>query len=63
MGHQAVNNNQFVRHTGVAAPFLRDDFEGELIAHLGPELDDLHHAHLDHRGAMLDAHDHDGSWS
>ena len=62
MGHQAVNNNQFVRHTGVAAPFLQDDFDGELIAHLGPELDDLHHAHLDHRGAMLDAHQHDGSW-
>jgi 3-isopropylmalate/(R)-2-methylmalate dehydratase small subunit len=54
---------QFIRHSGIAAPFLRDDVEGELIAHLGPELDDLHHLHVDHRAAMIEPHEHDGSWA
>ncbi len=53
---------QFTRHTGIAAPFLRDDFEGELIAPLGPELHDLHEVHTDPAAAVLEPHAHDGSW-
>jgi len=58
-----VQNSQFLRHTGIAAPFLRDDVQGELIAHLGPELDDLHHMHVDNHAVMIEAHKHDGSWT
>lgn len=54
---------QFIRHTGVAAPFLQNDFEGEFIAHLGPELNDLHAAHHDHGTAVFEPHAHDGSWA
>jgi 3-isopropylmalate/(R)-2-methylmalate dehydratase small subunit len=53
---------QFTRHTGIAAPFLHDEFEGELIAPLGPELQDLHHVHMDPSHAVLEPHAHDGSW-
>jgi|GEM_PF-320381 len=53
---------QFTRHTGIAAPFLRDEFEGELIAPLGPELHDLHAVHADPSNAVLEPHAHDGSW-
>ncbi|MBM4183723.1 MAG: 3-isopropylmalate dehydratase small subunit [Gemmatimonadetes bacterium] len=53
---------QFTRHTGIAAPFLHDDFEGELIAPLGPELLDLHEVHMDRHTAVLETHAHDGSW-
>lgn len=53
---------QFTRHTGIAAPFLHDEFEGELIAPLGPELHDLHEVHLDPSTAVLESHAHDGSW-
>jgi 3-isopropylmalate/(R)-2-methylmalate dehydratase small subunit len=54
---------QFVRHTGIAAPFLRDDVEGEFIAPLGPELQDLHAVHMDPSAAVLEPHAHDGSWA
>lgn len=53
----------FIRHAGIAAPFLRDEFEGELIAHLGPELQDLQGAHHDHSLAVFEPHAHDGSWA
>jgi 3-isopropylmalate/(R)-2-methylmalate dehydratase small subunit len=53
---------QFTRHTGIAAPFLRDEFEGELIAPLGPELHDLHEVHVDPNAVVLEPHAHDGSW-
>lgn len=53
---------QFTRHTGIAAPFPHDEFEGELIAPLGPELHDLHHVHMDPSTAVLEPHAHDGSW-
>jgi 3-isopropylmalate/(R)-2-methylmalate dehydratase small subunit len=52
-----------VRHSGIAAPFLQPEVEVEFIAPLGPELHDLHDAHLDRRSVVLDAHRHDGSWS
>jgi 3-isopropylmalate/(R)-2-methylmalate dehydratase small subunit len=54
---------QFVRHTGIAAPFLQRDVEGEYIAPVGPELHDLHGVHLDRSAVSLEAHSHDGSWS
>ena len=54
---------QFLRHTGIAAPFRRPDLEGELIAPLGPELHDLHAVHMDPGLAVLDPHPHDGSWA
>jgi 3-isopropylmalate/(R)-2-methylmalate dehydratase small subunit len=54
---------QFIRHIGIAAPFLQDDFEGELIAHLGPELQDLYHLHHEHQAAVIESHVHDGSWA
>jgi 3-isopropylmalate/(R)-2-methylmalate dehydratase small subunit len=53
---------QFTRHIGIAAPFLRDEIEGELIAPLGPELLDLQHVHMDPSHAVVDPHPHDGSW-
>lgn len=54
---------QFTTHTGIAAPFLRPEVEGELIAPVGHELHDLHEAHTDPRAVSLEAHAHDGSWS
>ena len=54
---------QFVRHTGIAAPFLQPDLEGEFIAPLGPELGDLHDVHMDRGAAVLEPHTHDGSWA
>ena len=54
---------QFVRHTGIAAPFLQPDLESELIAPVGVELRDLHAVHLDLGDVRLDAHRHDGSWT
>jgi 3-isopropylmalate/(R)-2-methylmalate dehydratase small subunit len=54
---------QFVRHTGIAAPFLRPDVEGEYIAPLGPELHDLHAVHVDRSAVVLEPHRHDGSWT
>jgi 3-isopropylmalate/(R)-2-methylmalate dehydratase small subunit len=54
---------RFVRHTGIAAPFLLDDVEGEFIAPLGPELQDLHDVHMDPSTAVLEPHVHDGSWA
>ena len=33
---------QFVRHIGIAAPFMQSDVEGEYIAPVGAELHDLH---------------------
>ena len=54
---------QFVRHTGIVAPFLRPDVEGELIAPVGEDLHDLHAAHSDSRAVSLEPHPHDGSWS
>jgi len=54
---------QFVRHTGIAAPFLQPDVEGEFIAPVGPELHDLHDVHQDRRAVVLDAHPHDGTWT
>ncbi len=54
---------QFVRHAGIAAPFLQPDFEGELIAPLGPELHDLHDVHLDPRAVVIEPHAHDGTWA
>lgn len=54
---------QFVRHTGIAAPFLQPDVEGEFIAPLGHELHDLHDVHQDRRAVVLDAHSHDGTWT
>jgi 3-isopropylmalate/(R)-2-methylmalate dehydratase small subunit len=53
---------QFIRHSGIAAPFLRPDVEGELIAPVGPELHDLHAVHTDRSTVSLAAHPHDGSW-
>jgi 3-isopropylmalate/(R)-2-methylmalate dehydratase small subunit len=53
---------QFIRHTGIAAPFLQPDVEGELIAPLGPELHDLHEVHIDRGSVDLRPHPHDGSW-
>ncbi len=54
---------QFERHTGIAAPFLQPDVEGEFIAPVGPELHDLHAVHMDRRAVVLDPHLHDGSWT
>ena len=54
---------QFVRHTGIAAPFRQPDLESELIAPVGVELRDLHAVHLDRESVRLDAHRHDGSWT
>jgi len=54
---------QFIRHTGIAAPFLQSDVEGEYIAPLGPELQDLHAVHMDPGSAELEPHAHDGSWT
>ncbi len=54
---------QFQRHTGIAAPFLQPDVEGEFIAPVGPELHDLHVVHMDRRAVVLDPHPHDGSWT
>lgn len=54
---------QFVRHTGIAAPFMRNDVEGEYIAPLGPELHDLHAVHIDPAFTALEPHIHDGSWA
>jgi 3-isopropylmalate/(R)-2-methylmalate dehydratase small subunit len=54
---------QFVRHTGIAAPFRQPDLESELIAPVGVELRDLHAVHLDAGDVPLDAHRHDGSWT
>ncbi len=54
---------QFVRHTGIAAPFLQPDVEVEFIAPLGHELHDLHAAHLDPGAVSLEPHAHDGSWT
>ncbi len=54
---------QFVRHTGIAAPFRQPDLESELIAPVGVELRDLHAVHLDGSDVRLDAHRHDGSWT
>ncbi len=52
---------QFVRHTGIAAPFLQPDVEGEFIAPVGPDLHDLHDVHQDRSAIVLDAHTHDGA--
>jgi 3-isopropylmalate/(R)-2-methylmalate dehydratase small subunit len=54
---------QFVRHTGIAAPFLQPDLEGEFIAPVGPDLEDLHHLSVHSGGVVLEAHTHDGSWT
>ena len=54
---------QFVRHTGIAAPFRQPDLESELIAPVGVELRDLHAVHSDRGNVLLDAHRHDGSWT
>ena len=54
---------QFVRHTGIAAAFLQPDVEGELIAPLGPGLQDLHDVHLDPGALVIEPHPHDGSWT
>jgi 3-isopropylmalate/(R)-2-methylmalate dehydratase small subunit len=54
---------QFVRHTGIAAPFMQRDVEGEYIAPVGPELHDLHAVHMDPGAAVLEPHTHDGSWA
>ena len=53
---------RFVRHTGIAAPLLRPDVEGEFIAPVGPELEDLHAVHMDPSSVVLEPHAHDGSW-
>ena len=57
------NPLEFVRHTGIAAPFLQPDLESELIAPVGAELRDLHAVHLDPGSVLLEAHPHDGSWT
>ena len=65
-GEAAVSRHpaaQFVRHTGIAAPFRQPDLESELIAPVGEELQDLHAVHLDGGPVSLDAHRHDGSWT
>ena len=54
---------QFVRHTGIAAPFRQPDLESELIAPVGVELRDLHAVHPGRDDEPLDAHRHDGSWT
>ncbi len=54
---------QFVRHTGIAAPFRQPDLDSELIAPVGVELRDLHAVHSDRGNVLLDAHRHDGSWT
>lgn len=54
---------QFVRHTGIAAPFTQNDVEGEYIAPVGPGLEDLHAVHMDRTSAVLEPHVHDGSWA
>jgi 3-isopropylmalate/(R)-2-methylmalate dehydratase small subunit len=54
---------QFVRHTGIVAPFPQPDLESELIAPVGVELEDLHAVHLDPGAMRIDAHRHDGSWA
>ena len=53
---------QFTTHTGIVAPFLRPEVEGEFIAPVGHELHDLHAVHLDPRSVPLEPHAHDGSW-
>ena len=65
-GRTAVSRHpaaQFVRHTGIAAPFRQPDLESELIAPVGVELRDLHAVHPERGDVRLDAHRHDGSWS
>ena len=65
-GKAAVSRHpaaQFVRHTGIAAPFRQPDLESELIAPVGVELRDLHAVHLERGDVPLDAHGHDGSWT
>lgn len=54
---------QFVRHTGIAAPFMQHDVEGEYIAPVGPGLQDLHAVHMDPGAVVLQPHTHDGSWA
>ena len=54
---------RFVRHTGIAAPFRQPDLESELIAPVGPDLEDLHALHLDPGNVSLAGHAHDGSWT
>jgi 3-isopropylmalate/(R)-2-methylmalate dehydratase small subunit len=54
---------QFIRHTGIAAPYLQRDVEGEYIAPLGPELQDLQHLHMDRSHVVLEPHTHDGSYT
>jgi 3-isopropylmalate/(R)-2-methylmalate dehydratase small subunit len=51
---------RFVRHTGIAAPFLQREIEGEMIAPVGVDLHDLHAAHADPAGVSLAVHSHDG---
>jgi 3-isopropylmalate/(R)-2-methylmalate dehydratase small subunit len=54
---------RFTTHTGVVAPFLRPDVEGELIAPVGEDLRDLHGVHHDPGSVSLEPHPHDGSWT
>ena len=54
---------QFVRHTGIAAPFRQPDLESELIAPVGADLEDLHAVHLNPGNVHLGGHPHDGSWT
>ena len=45
----------FVRHTGIAAPFLRHDMEGEIIAPMSPEI------HAPHDDPDAPVHDYPSS--
>jgi len=58
-----AQERRFTSHTGIAAPFLRPEVEGELIAPVGEELHDLHGVHVDPRAVSLEPHTHDGSWT
>ena len=48
----------FVVHTGIAAPFIQPDVEGEFIAPVGPGLEDLHAVHMDPGAVVLETHSH-----
>ena len=54
---------QFVRHAGIAAPYMQRDVVGEYIVPVGPELHDLHGVHSDPGTAILEPHAHDGTWA
>lgn len=67
MGEQARSSRgarpPFVRHTGIAAPYMRRDVEVEFIAPLGPDLHILHTGHTGPGMPEITPHTHDENTS